>query len=139
MGFGVIERLILQAVAEFLPGKVGRFADGEVVIDHRLEMAGKGDAGTEVEAEHGLLQGELLQLAVVGEPVNDVFTHIETELGATEQEDTHHLTDTGSHACIASQHDALLLEGFVLYLQVVLLVEGAGVDGKWRDRQAYLQ
>ena len=36
MGFSMAERLFLQAVAELLPGEVGRFADGDVVVDYCL-------------------------------------------------------------------------------------------------------
>ena len=102
-------------------------------------MVGKGGADTQVEAEHGLLQRELLQLTIVGEPVLDVLSHVEAELWSAQQEDAQHLADARSKACIASQHQALLLKFLVLHLQLVLFVEGARIDGDGCDGQSYLQ
>ena len=126
-GLGVVPGLVEQFVGELMPGEVSSLADRNVVGDGSLEMISEGDAYSEVDAEHGLLQGELLGVAIL-DPMDDVVAHIETELRTGLDEYAQDIADTCPATGIALNQQALLLEYLFLNLQIALVVECCDVD-----------
>ena len=90
----------MELLLEGVPCEVACLAQWQVVVDGGLEMGADGDTGTDIEAEGGVLEGELLGIAILVNPMHDVVAEVEAELWTGTEEDADELEDRGSEACV---------------------------------------
>lgn len=125
--------LVLEGVDDGVPGDVGGLAEGDVVIEGGLEVAAEGDAAAEVEAEGGLLEGEVVAVTLEVFPVEGGLAEVEVELRPDAEVDAGDAHEVDAEAGVGGQLEGLLLERLGFDAEVALVIEGRDVDGESYD------